>query len=207
MFDEIEKAHPDVFNILLQILDDGRLTDSKGRVINFKNTIIIMTSNLGNEIIKNYSIGFYDGSDTKKLAQVRESEMKDKIDHILREHFKLEFLNRIDEIVIFKSLSKEALKQIVELELDKVSQRLAVKGIKFKATAKLKRFLADKGYDVTFGARPLKRVIQNQLLDELALQIIEGKIKEGQTVISDIDNNNKAIFRLEEEKVQVKIRY
>ena len=207
LFDEIEKAHPDVFNILLQILDDGRLTDSKGRVINFKNTIIIMTSNLGNEIIKNYSIGFYDGSDTKKLAQVRESEMKDKIDHILREHFKLEFLNRIDEIVIFKSLSKEALKQIVELELDKVSQRLAVKGIKFKATAKLKRFLADKGYDVTFGARPLKRVIQNQLLDELALQIIEGKIKEGQTVISDIDNNNKAIFRLEEEKVQVKIRY
>ncbi len=207
LFDEIEKAHPDVFNILLQILDDGRLTDSKGRVINFKNTIIIMTSNLGNEIIKNYSIGFYDGSDTKKLAQIRESEMKDKIDHILREHFKLEFLNRIDEIVIFKSLSKEALKQIVELELDKVSQRLAVKGIKFKATAKLKRFLADKGYDVTFGARPLKRVIQNQLLDELALQIIEGKIKEGQTVISDIDNNNKAIFRLEEEKVQVKIRY
>ena len=199
LFDEIEKAHPDVFNILLQILDDGRLTDSKGRVINFKNTIIIMTSNLGNEIIKNYSIGFYDGSDTKKLAQVRESEMKDKIDHILREHFKLEFLNRIDEIVIFKSLSKEALKQIVELELDKVSQRLAVKGIKFKATAKLKRFLADKGYDVTFGARPLKRVIQNQLLDELALQIIEGKIKEGQTVISDVDND-KVIFRLEEEK-------
>jgi len=199
LFDEIEKAHPDVFNILLQILDDGRLTDSKGRVINFKNTIIIMTSNLGNEIIKNYSIGFYDGSDTKKLAQVRESEMKDKIDHILREHFKLEFLNRIDEIVIFKSLSKEALKQIVELELNKVSQRLAVKGIKFKATAKLKRFLADKGYDVTFGARPLKRVIQNQLLDELALQIIEGKIKEGQTVISDVDND-KVIFRLEEEK-------
>ena len=200
LFDEVEKAHPDIFNILLQILDDGRLTDSKGRVINFKNTIIIMTSNLGNEIIKDYSIGFYDGSDAKKLAQARETEMKDKIDSILREHFKLEFLNRIDEIVIFKSLSKEALKQIVELELDKVSQRLAVKGIKFKATAKLKKFLADKGYDVTFGARPLKRVIQNQLLDELALQIIEGKIKEGQTVISDVDSNNKVIFRLEEEK-------
>ena len=197
LFDEIEKAHPDVFNILLQILDDGRLTDSKGRIINFKNTIIIMTSNLGNEVIKDYSIGFYDGSDAKKLAQAREEEMKDKIDRILREHFKLEFLNRIDEIVIFKSLSKEALNQIVELELEKVSQRLAIKGIKFKATVKLKRFLADKGYDVTFGARPLKRVIQNQLLDELALQIIEGKIKEGDTVISDIDNN-KVVFRLEE---------
>ena len=205
LFDEIEKAHPDVFNILLQILDDGRLTDSKGRVINFKNTIIIMTSNLGNEVIKDYSIGFYDGSDAKKLAQAREVEMKDKIDHILREHFKLEFLNRIDEIVIFKSLSKEALNKIVELELDKVSQRLAVKGIKFKATAKLKKFLTDKGYDVTFGARPLKRVIQNQLLDELALQIIEGKIKEGETVISDIDNN-KVVFRLEE-KVPAKIKH
>mgnify|MGYP002682757807 CR=1 FL=1 len=201
----IEKAHSDVFNVLLQVLDDGRLTDSKGRTVNFKNTIIIMTSNLGNEIIKQYSIGFSDDTEQKVISHTRTKEMKDKIDHILREHFKLEFLNRIDEIVIFKSLSKEALNKIVELELDKVSQRLAVKGIKFKATAKLKKFLTDKGYDVTFGARPLKRVIQNQLLDELALQIIEGKIKEGETVISDIDNN-KVVFRLEE-KVPAKIKH
>ncbi|HPW44381.1 MAG TPA: AAA family ATPase [bacterium] len=195
LFDEIEKAHPEVFNILLQILDDGRLTDAKGRVINFKNTIIIMTSNLGNEVIKDYSIGFYDGSDAKKLAEIREDEMKDKIDNILKQHFKLEFLNRIDEIVIFKSLSREALGNIVELELQKVSRRLAIKGIKFKVTAKVKRFLADQGYDITFGARPLKRVIQNQLLDELALQIIEGKIKEGDMINADLSSGNKIIFK------------
>ncbi|HNW56041.1 MAG TPA: AAA family ATPase [bacterium] len=195
LFDEIEKAHPEVFNILLQILDDGRLTDAKGRVINFKNTIIIMTSNLGNEIIKDYSIGFYDGSDASKLAQMRSDEMKDKLDNILKNHFKLEFLNRIDEIVIFKSLSKEAISNIVDLELQKVGQRLAIKGIKFKTAAKVKRYIADKGYDITFGARPLKRVIQNQVLDELALEIIEGKIKEGNTVTAELETGNKVIFK------------
>ena len=120
LFDEIEKAHPEIFNILLQILDDGRLTDSKGRAINFKNAIIIMTSNLGNEIIKEYSIGFADTTDAKKYAEANELEMKEKIDHILKDHFKLEFLNRIDEIVIFKSLSKDVLSKIVDLELTKV---------------------------------------------------------------------------------------
>jgi ATP-dependent Clp protease ATP-binding subunit ClpB len=196
LFDEIEKAHPEVFNILLQILDDGRLTDAKGRVINFKNTVIIMTSNLGNEVIKDYSIGFYDGSDAKKLVEIREEEMKDKIDNILKQHFKLEFLNRIDEIVIFKSLSKDALTNIVDLELQKVSQRLALKGIKLKASVKVKRLLTDKGYDITFGARPLKRVIQNQLLDELALKIIEGKIKEGDTVNADLAVDQKIVFKI-----------
>ncbi len=115
LFDEIEKAHPEMFNILLQILDDGRLTDAKGRAVNFKNTIIIMTSNLGNEVIKQYSIGFSDGSDEKETIKMRNNEMKEKIDKVLKEHFKLEFLNRIDEIVIFKTLSKEVLASIVEL--------------------------------------------------------------------------------------------
>ena len=181
LFDEIEKAHPDTFNMLLQILDDGRLTDSKGRVINFKNTIIIMTSNLGNEVIKQYTIGFNAG-ETDNKKDWRQDEMKDKIDKILRDHFKLEFLNRIDEIVLFKSLPKEALEKIVDLELAKVENRLHNKNITLKISAKVKKMLAEKGYNPTYGARPLKRIIQTMLLDELALEIIEGKIKEGDKV-------------------------
>ncbi len=186
LFDEIEKAHPEVFNILLQILDDGRLTDSKGRVVNFKNTIIIMTSNLGNEVIKQYSIGFSDGSDEIEAKKIRISEMKEKIDSILKDHFKLEFLNRIDEIVIFKSLDREALAKIVDLELEKLEKRLMTKNIKLKIAQKVKKLLAEKGYDITFGARPLKRIIQNMILDELALDIIEGKIKDGDKVTIDL---------------------
>jgi ATP-dependent Clp protease ATP-binding subunit ClpB len=185
LFDEIEKAHPEVFNILLQILDDGRLTDSKGRVVNFKNTIIIMTSNLGNEVIKEFSIGFMDSTE-KSLKEVREDEMREKIDRILKNHFKLEFLNRIDEIVIFKSLTPEVLANIVELEMERVEKRLKNKQIVLKIGQKVKKMLAEKGFDLTFGARPLKRVIQNMILDELALQIIEGKIHEGDKVTIDI---------------------
>ncbi len=186
LFDEIEKAHPEVFNILLQILDDGRLTDAKGRTVNFKNTIIIMTSNLGNEVIQQYSIGFTDGTDKKTAQELREAEMREKIDKILKDHFKLEFLNRIDEIVVFKSLSRETLYKIVDLELKKVEQRLKNKQITLRVAAKVKKLIAEKGYDVTFGARPLKRVIQNMILDELALQIIEGKVKEGDKVLIDL---------------------
>lgn len=181
LFDEIEKAHPDTFNMLLQILDDGRLTDSKGRTINFKNTIIIMTSNLGNEVIKQYTIGF-NASELDSQKDWRQEEMKEKIDKILKDHFKLEFLNRIDEIVLFKSLSKEALESIVDLELAKVEHRLNNKNITLRINNKVKKMLANKGYDTTYGARPLKRIIQTLLLDELALQIIEGKIKEGDKV-------------------------
>jgi ATP-dependent Clp protease ATP-binding subunit ClpB len=179
LFDEIEKAHPEIFNILLQILDDGRLTDSKGRTANFKNTIIIMTSNLGNQVIKEYSIGFTDAASKKEMDNMRSKEMKEKIDKILKDHFKLEFLNRIDEIVIFKNLDSVALVKIVELELIKVKDRLKNKDITIKIEDKVKKMLAEKGYDTTFGARPLKRIIQNLILDELALEIIEGKIKGG----------------------------
>ena len=186
LFDEIEKAHPEVFNILLQILDDGHLSDSKGRSVNFKNTIIIMTSNLGNEVIRQYSIGFSDGSDQGQADIMRDEEMKEKIDRILKDNFKLEFLNRIDEIVVFKNLNKIALSAIVDLELNKIQQRLKNKEIKINISAKVKRMLAEKGYDVTFGARPLKRIIQNLILDELALDIIEGKVKEGDKVTIDL---------------------
>lgn len=187
LFDEIEKAHPEVFNILLQILDDGRLTDAKGRVINFKNTIIIMTSNLGNEIIREYSIGFADNSDTEKIKLAQQTEMKDKLDKILRQHFKLEFLNRIDEIVVFKSLLKEDLIKIVDLELAKVETRLKNQAIKIKIARNVKQMLADKSFDTTFGARPLKRIIQNMILNELASKIVEGEVKQGDKVNITLD--------------------
>ncbi len=196
LFDEIEKAHPEVFNILLQILDDGRLTDAKGRIVNFKNTIIIMTSNLGNEVIKEYSIGFSGATDEEGATKFREGEMRERIDKILRDNFKLEFLNRIDEIVIFKSLTREILAEIVDLELEKVEKRLLGKQIAIKISGKIKKMLAEKGYDITFGARPLKRVIQNMILDELALQIIEGKVKEGDKVTIDLGITDNVEIRV-----------
>ncbi|MBU0637197.1 AAA family ATPase [Patescibacteria group bacterium] len=196
LFDEIEKANSDVFNILLQILDDGKLTDSKGRVVNFKNTIIIMTSNLGNEVIKEYSIGFSDGSNETNVHAMREQEMKEKIDKILKDTFKLEFLNRIDEIVIFKSLNKQVLSKIVDLELSKIEKRLKNKEINLRIGLKVKKMLAEKGFDITFGARVLKRTIQNLILDELALEIIEGKIKSGDKVIIDLGAKNEVTMNV-----------
>ena len=193
LFDEIEKAHPDAFNIMLQILDDGRLTDSKGRVVNFKNTIIIMTSNLGNQLIQEYSIGFTEAADKASQKKEREKEMNEKIMKILRDNFKLEFLNRIDEIIIFHSLSEENIKQIVELRLKELSNRLAVKKIKITIAEAAKKFLARRGYDPIFGARPLKRVIQRHILDEVALRIIEGKIKAGNTIKIDFKKDKLLI--------------
>jgi ATP-dependent Clp protease ATP-binding subunit ClpB len=199
LFDEVEKAHPEVFNILLQILDDGRMTDSKGRTVNFKNTIIIMTSNLGNEIIKQYSIGFQESENDASEGKSRDKEMKEKIDKILKDFFKLEFLNRIDEIVLFKSLNKEDLTKIVELELKKVETRLNNKQIGINISKQVKKLLAEKGYDITFGARPLKRIIQTMILDSLAMKIIQGKVKEGDKI--NIDINKK-----EENQIEVKIK-
>ena len=196
LFDEIEKAHPEVFNILLQILDDGQLTDSKGRMVNFKNTIIIMTSNLGNEVIKKYSIGFSDGSDEINASTMCNKEMKEKIDKILKDHFKLEFLNRIDEVIIFKSLDKEVLSKIVDLELEKVEKRLKNKEINLKIALKVKKMLAEKSFDTTFGARPLKRMIQTLILDELAIEMIEGKIKEGDKVLIDLGIKNEITLNI-----------
>ena len=198
LFDEIEKAHPETFNMLLQILDDGRLTDSKGRVVNFKNTIIIMTSNLGNEIIKQYAIGFNDSTDEASATKIHDDEMRGKIDKILREYFKLEFLNRIDETVLFKSLSKEALINIVDLELQKVETRLLGRNITVKIGQKVKKMLAEKSYDITFGARPLKRIIQNMILDELALNIVEGKINNGDKVMIDLGIKNEVVLTVKQ---------
>ncbi|MAF14354.1 MAG: ATP-dependent chaperone ClpB [Parcubacteria group bacterium] len=183
LFDEIEKAHPAVFNLLLQILDDGRLTDAKGRKINFKNTIIIMTSNLGGEVIKEYTLGF---SDKKRDTVINQSDMEERITEILEKSFKPEFLNRLDEIIIFHSLSEKQIRKIVDLQLLNVNTRLGKKNIKIEFSDKLKDYLSKKGFDPVYGARPLKRLIQNQVLDELALKIIEGKIKQDKKFQIDI---------------------
>ncbi len=170
LFDEIEKAHHDVFNVLLQILDDGRLTDGQGRVVDFKNTVIIMTSNIGSQYYQDET------GDVEKL--VREE---------LRRQFRPEFLNRVDEIVVFRKLGIEEIKQIVEIQLTRVSQRLADQHITLSVTDATKALLAREGYDPVFGARPLKRVIQRKLLDALALQMLAGQFKEGDRIKVDAD--------------------
>ncbi|MBU4332719.1 ATP-dependent chaperone ClpB [Patescibacteria group bacterium] len=185
LFDEIEKAHPEVFNILLQVLDDGQLTDAKGRRVNFKNAIIIMTSNIGSDIIQKEAIGF---SDHKF-----KNETKDKIMDLVREQFKPEFLNRVDEIIMFHSLTKNDIKQIVELQLAQAAKRLEAKNIKLEFSDKLKEFITNKGYDPVYGARPLKRVIQTMIMDELALRIIEGRVKEGAKVKIDTEKGKVVI--------------
>lgn len=155
-----------------------------------------MTSNLGNEIIKQYAIGFSDMSDQVQATKMRREEMKEKIDKILKNHFKLEFLNRIDEIVLFRSLTPEALEKIVDLELTKVEKRLNNKNITVKVSAKIKKLLAEKGYDIAYGARPLKRIIQTMILDELALEIIAGKIKEGDKVKIELEEREKVVLKV-----------
>jgi len=186
LFDEIEKAHPQVFNILLQIMDDGRLTDAKGRVVNFKNSIIIMTSNVGSDIIyRAKTVGFEGEREENALG---EKEMRSKVMASLRENFKPEFLNRIDEIIIFHPLGKKELEKIVDLQLRNVQKRLEKKNILLKFQAEVKAYLSLRGYDPLYGARPLKRAIQNEILDDLALSIIEGKIIEGDKVKVSIKN-------------------
>lgn len=175
LFDEIEKAHPEVFNMLLQLLDDGRLTDAKGRTVNFKNTVIIMTSNIGSDMILE-SLNKSDlGFSSRNISQKENTDKK--IMSMLKDHFRPEFLNRIDEIIIFDALSKADIKQIVDFQLAKVAKRLASKDLDITFTDAVKNMLADEGCDPAFGARPLKRLIQNKILDQLALQIIKGTVK------------------------------
>ncbi len=190
LFDEIEKAHPDVFNILLQILDDGHVTDAKGRVVNFKNTVIIMTSNLGSNLIQEYSLGFDDGD---KKGKVDHKEMEERVLDVLHRSFKPEFLNRIDDIITFHSLTEKEISEIVDLQLEIVAGRLSEKNIKVSFTKKLKEYISKKGYDPSFGARPLKRVIQNEVLDPLAMMIIDGKIQEGKKVSISVDKDKVTI--------------
>jgi len=191
LLDEVEKAHPDVFNILLQIFEDGRLTDSKGRMVSFKNTIIIMTSNTGSDYINKMSaIGFNNKEDVAE----RES-MRDKIFEALKDSFRPEFLNRIDEIVIFNYLKKEEIKKIVDLELSKVEKRLQSKEIKIQISEKAKELLIKEGFDPNLGARPLKRIIQKMILDPLSVKIVAGEIFEGSRALID-EVNGKIVFEI-----------
>lgn len=189
LFDEIEKAHPEIFNILLQIFEDGRLTDAKGRVVSFKNTIIIMTSNLGSEYISEMrTIGF----DTQKKEEVSlKEDLTNKIHQVLKETFRPEFLNRIDEIVIFNYLTKKEIREIVDLELKKIEERvLKIKNLKIKFSKELKEYLAQKGFNPNLGARPLKRVIQREILNPLSWKIITLEFKIGENIFVDLEKEN-----------------
>ena len=167
LFDEIEKAHPDVFNVLLQVLDDGRITDGQGRTVDFKNTVLIMTSNIGSQFI---------------LDEENREQREALVTSALRGHFRPEFLNRIDDIIIFDRLQEEDLHAIVEIQMKRVAARLEKKGIRLQLSAETKAHLAREGYDPVYGARPLKRVIQEQILNPLSLEVLEGKIRDGQAV-------------------------
>ena len=180
LLDEIEKAHGDVFNILLQILDDGRLTDGKGRTVDFKNTIIIMTSNLGSQVIKELSQDY--------------TKMEREVMAILESHFRPEFLNRMDEVIIFKALSQDAILEIVDLQIDELRKRLREKGIGIELSDKAKRLLAERGYDPVYGARPLKRTIQRDIQNPLAQKILEGKYTEGARIRVDVNEKNEFVF-------------
>ncbi|NMW84327.1 ATP-dependent Clp protease ATP-binding subunit [Peptoniphilus sp. AGMB00490] len=185
LLDEIEKAHPDIFNILLQILDEGRVTDSKGRTVNFKDTVIIMTSNAGaNLLAKNSVLGFSTSESSEKKNEYE--NMKKIINESLKQKFRPEFLNRVDDVVIFKTLEKTEIKDIVKNMLDKLSDRLSEMGIKANYTNKLINFLVDEGYDKVFGARPLQRTITKLIEDKIADEFLDGKIKDGDEILVDV---------------------
>jgi len=188
LLDEIEKAHPDVFNILLQIFDDGHLTDAKGRRVDFRNSIIAMTSNVGAELIrKGTTIGFVSRSDEAKTQEQTYERMKENLLGELKKTFRPEFLNRIDNVVVFHSLTKEHIRQIVDLMLAQVSQQLAEKEIKLEVTEAAKDFLGEKGYDEVFGARPLRRVIQDMVENKLSDSVLRGQLRSGDTAVVDLE--------------------
>jgi len=194
LMDEIEKAHPDVFNILLQIFDDGHLTDAKGRRVDFRNSIIVMTSNIGAEVIrKGGAIGFTSRADEDRVRQESYERMKDKLLGEVKKTFRPEFLNRIDGIVVFHALNREHIRQIVDLMLGMISEQLAEKDIKLEVTDAAKDFLGEKGYDEVFGARPLRRTIQDLVADKLSEDILRSRFTAGDTVMVDVEGDEIVI--------------
>jgi ATP-dependent Clp protease ATP-binding subunit ClpC len=183
LLDEIEKAHPDVFNLLLQVLDDGILTDGLGRRVDFRNTIIIMTSNIGARDLKDFGSGI--GFSTKSRVDNMEEQAKSTIQNALKKAFAPEFINRLDDIIVFNSLERSDLHQIIDLLLVKLMTRLANLGFAVELTEKAKDFIADKGYDPQYGARPLNRAIQKYLEDPLAEEILKGELAEGEVIEAD----------------------
>ena len=180
LFDEIEKAHPDVFNTLLQVLEDGRLTDNKGRTCDFKNTIIIMTSNMGSEVIREKLSG------ATMPTPYELEETKEAVMELLRQRIRPEFLNRIDEIIMFQPLTQGQIRDIVRIQLRQVAHMLEQNDITVSATDEAVDRLAEVGYDPAMGARPVKRVIQREILNEMSRQLLEGKVQSNQTIIIDV---------------------
>ena len=200
LFDEIEKAHPEVWNSLLQILDDGRLTDGQGRIVDFRNTVLIMTSNLGTEFVtRSGTLGFQRSDDT----ETRENE--EKIERALKDTFRPEFLNRIDEVIIFSQLSPEDMERIVDLQMEQVRERLSEHGIEVDITDSARTWLAQEGYDPAFGARPLKRALQKHVESPLSIRILQGEFGEGDRVIVDFAEEDGLVFRQAESGASVEI--
>jgi ATP-dependent Clp protease ATP-binding subunit ClpC len=194
LLDEIEKAHPEVFNILLQIFDDGHLADAKGRRVDFRNAIIVMTSNLGSDLIRRESsMGFNLKTEEAKTLDQAYKRMKDKVLEEVKRFFRPEFLNRIDATVVFHTLAKEHILQIVDLLLKQVEKQLAEKQIKLEVTQAAKEHLGAKGYDPNFGARPLRRLIQNIVEDKLSEELLGGRIHSGDTAVVDLENDDIVI--------------
>ncbi len=192
LFDEIEKAHPEVFNILLQVLDNGQLTDNKGRTVNFRNTIVILTSNVGSEYFKQMSaIGF--GAGEKSEETLRQEDFHEKAMGALRETFKPEFLNRLDEIIVFRSLTQLDMKSIVDIQLQEVTERLSKKGIELLIGKGVKEYLAEHGFDSDFGARPVRRLIQRVIVDALADKMVKGTVKDGQRVSVNFSKTSQKV--------------
>ncbi|HEY46373.1 MAG: Clp protease [Anaerolineae bacterium SM23_ 63] len=201
LFDEIEKAHPEVWNALLQILDDGRLTDGQGRVVDFRNTVLIMTSNLGTEFVTRAgTLGFL-----RQGEEGQEGAAEEKIEKELKDTFRPEFLNRIDEIIIFSPLSPEQMVRIVDLQMQQIRERLAEHGLTVELTDAAREWLAREGYDPAFGARPLRRALQRHVESALSVKILQGEFEEGDTVIVDFDESEGVIFRRPDEGAEVRI--
>jgi len=200
LFDEVEKAHPDVFNLLLQLLEDGRLTDSKGRTVDFKNTLLIMTSNIGSKVIEKGGggLGFEFSGDSVEDSQY--NRIKSLVNEELKQYFRPEFLNRLDEIIVFRQLSKNEVKEIAEIMLQEVFARLQDKGIKLDVTDAFKERLVEEGYNPSYGARPLRRAVMRLLEDSLAEEVLSGRIKDGDKALVDIDENKKVTINISSEE-------
>jgi len=195
LFDEIEKAHPDVFNLLLQLLEDGRLTDSKGRTVDFKNTLIIMTSNIGSKVIEKGGggLGFeFSGADAEETNYNR---IRSLVNEELKQYFRPEFLNRLDEIIVFRQLSRDEVKEIAEIMLKEVFGRMAEKGINLSVTDAFKERLVEEGYNPSYGARPLRRAVMRLLEDSLAEEFLSGRIGEGDSAVVDVDDSKQVVIR------------
>jgi ATP-dependent Clp protease ATP-binding subunit ClpC len=196
LLDEIEKAHPDVFNMLLQVLDDGYLTDSLGRRIDFRNTILIMTSNIGARKLKDFGQGVGFGT-TARAAQATDNS-RSIIENALKKAFAPEFLNRIDDVMVFNTLEKEDIDKIIDIELVKLIDRIKDLGYELKLSKKAKEYIAEKGFDKEYGARPLNRAIQKYIEDALAEEIINSKIQEGDKIVMDLDTkSNELTIKIE----------